>query len=64
MKTMNISLPDEMKTFIETQMSQEGYAVRQRVSSHPYPRGPEAPGQAGAGSEAAGGVAESGQRDD
>ncbi len=26
MTTMNISLPEEMKTFIETQMSQEGYA--------------------------------------
>jgi antitoxin ParD1/3/4 len=26
MTTMNISLPDEMKAFIETQMSQEGYA--------------------------------------
>jgi antitoxin ParD1/3/4 len=26
MTTMNISLPDEMKAFIEAQMSQEGYA--------------------------------------
>ena len=26
MTTMNISLPEEMKAFIETQMSQEGYA--------------------------------------
>jgi antitoxin ParD1/3/4 len=26
MKTMNISLPDEMKAFVEAQMSQEGYA--------------------------------------
>jgi antitoxin ParD1/3/4 len=26
MTTMNISLPDEMKTFIESQMGQEGYA--------------------------------------
>jgi antitoxin ParD1/3/4 len=26
MTTMNISLPDEMKVFIEAQMSQEGYA--------------------------------------
>ena len=26
MITMNISLPDEMKTFIEAQMSQDGYA--------------------------------------
>jgi antitoxin ParD1/3/4 len=26
MTTMNISLPDEMKEFIETQMSHEGYA--------------------------------------
>jgi antitoxin ParD1/3/4 len=26
MTTMNISLPDEMKTFVETQMAHEGYA--------------------------------------
>ena len=26
MTTMNISLPEEMKTFIETQMTQEGFA--------------------------------------
>jgi len=26
MTTMNISLPDEMKAFIETQISQDGYA--------------------------------------
>ena len=26
MTTMNISLPDEMKAFIEAQMTQEGYA--------------------------------------
>jgi antitoxin ParD1/3/4 len=26
MTTMNISLPEEMKAFIESQMSQEGYA--------------------------------------
>lgn len=26
MTTMNISLPDEMKAFIEAQMAQEGYA--------------------------------------
>jgi antitoxin ParD1/3/4 len=26
MTTMNISLPDEMKTFVEDQMTQEGYA--------------------------------------
>ena len=26
MTTMNISLPDEMKAFIEAQMSQDGYA--------------------------------------
>lgn len=26
MTTMNISLPDEMKSFVETEMSQEGYA--------------------------------------
>jgi antitoxin ParD1/3/4 len=26
MTTMNISLPDEMKSFIETQLSREGYA--------------------------------------
>jgi len=26
MATMNISLPDEMKAFIEAQMAQEGYA--------------------------------------
>ena len=26
MTTMNISLPDEMKAFIEAQMSKEGYA--------------------------------------
>jgi antitoxin ParD1/3/4 len=26
MTTMNISLPDEMKVFIEAQMAQEGYA--------------------------------------
>ncbi len=26
MTTMNISVPDEMKAFVETQMSQEGYA--------------------------------------
>ena len=26
MTTMNISLPDEMKTFVEAQMTQEGYA--------------------------------------
>jgi antitoxin ParD1/3/4 len=26
MTTMNISLPDEMKAFVEDQMSQEGYA--------------------------------------
>jgi antitoxin ParD1/3/4 len=26
MTTMNISLPDEMKTFIEARMAQEGYA--------------------------------------
>ena len=26
MTTMNISLPDEMKAFVEAQMTQEGYA--------------------------------------
>ena len=26
MTTMNISLPDEMKAFVETEMTQEGYA--------------------------------------
>jgi antitoxin ParD1/3/4 len=26
MKTMNISLPDEMKAFVEAQMAQDGYA--------------------------------------
>ncbi len=26
MTTMNISVPDEMKAFVETQMAQEGYA--------------------------------------
>ena len=26
MATMNISVPDEMKAFVEAQMSQEGYA--------------------------------------
>ncbi len=26
MTTMNISLPEEMKAFVETQMAQEGYA--------------------------------------
>ncbi len=26
MTTMNISLPDEMKTFVEAQMAREGYA--------------------------------------
>ena len=26
MTTMNISLPDEMKAFVETQMAKEGYA--------------------------------------
>ena len=26
MTTMNISIPDEMKMFVETQMAQEGYA--------------------------------------
>ncbi len=26
MTTMNISLPDEMKAFVETQMTEEGYA--------------------------------------
>ena len=26
MTTMNISLPEEMKAFIESQMAQEGYA--------------------------------------
>lgn len=26
MTTMNISIPDEMKTFVETQMALEGYA--------------------------------------
>ena len=26
MTTMNISLPEEMKAFIEAQMAQEGYA--------------------------------------
>jgi len=26
MTTMNISVPDEMKKFVETQMAQEGYA--------------------------------------
>jgi antitoxin ParD1/3/4 len=26
MTTMNISLPDEMKSFVETQMAEEGYA--------------------------------------
>jgi antitoxin ParD1/3/4 len=26
MTTMNISLPDEMKSFVEAQMAQEGYA--------------------------------------
>jgi Arc/MetJ-type ribon-helix-helix transcriptional regulator len=26
MTTMNISLPDEMKAFVETEMAQEGYA--------------------------------------
>ena len=26
MTTMNISIPDEMKSFVETQMAQEGYA--------------------------------------
>jgi antitoxin ParD1/3/4 len=26
MTTMNISLPDEMKAFVETQMAEEGYA--------------------------------------
>ncbi len=26
MTTMNISIPEEMKTFVETQMAQEGYA--------------------------------------
>jgi antitoxin ParD1/3/4 len=27
MTTMNISLPDEMKAFVEAQMTQEGYAT-------------------------------------
>jgi Arc/MetJ-type ribon-helix-helix transcriptional regulator len=26
MMTMNISVPDEMKAFVEAQMAQEGYA--------------------------------------
>ena len=48
MTTMNISLPDEMKAFVEAQMATEGYASASEYLRALYPRGPETPGQAGA----------------
>ena len=37
MTTMNISLPDEMKAFVETEMTQEGYASASEYLRHPDP---------------------------
>ncbi len=50
MTTMNISLPEDMKAFVEAQMTQEGYATASEYLRLD-PRGPEAPGQARPGSE-------------
>ena len=46
MTTMNISLPKEMKAFIEAQMAQEGYASASEYLPFSDPRNPETPGEA------------------
>ena len=54
MTTMNISLPDEMKAFVEARMGAEGYASASEYLRGADPRSPETPGEARSGSEAAG----------
>ena len=51
MTTMNISLPDEMKAFIEAEGGGRGFRLGERVSAYPHPRCPETAGQAGTGRE-------------
>ena len=46
MTTMNISLPDEMKAFVEAQMATEGYASASEYLCL-HSRCPETPGQTG-----------------
>ena len=43
MTTMNISLPEEMKVFVEAQMAQEGYASASEYLAASDPRCPETP---------------------
>ena len=57
MTTMNISLPDEMKVFIEAQMATEGFASASEYL-RTLIREAETPGQAGTGSQIPRGVGE------
>ena len=64
MTTMNISVPDEMKAFVEAEMAQEGYASASEYLRALIRDAQKRQAQAGSGSQTPRGAARAGGRDD